>query len=65
MQADALLLCQYNIFEAELIWKFNNNIEPVASKDVIRVGQLFNRATTLLWDCFMVCGLTALIVISL
>lgn len=49
MQADALLLCKYNIFGT----KFNlDSIESsriVASKEIIRVGHLFNKSITLLW----------------
>lgn len=33
-------------------------------KNTIRIGQLFNKTTSLLWDCFSVCGLKRLIVIE-
>ncbi|XP_055325860.1 uncharacterized protein LOC129579717 [Sitodiplosis mosellana] len=58
LQADALLLCQYNIFEGKFDLESINIDETVVSKEVIRVGQLFSRTITLIWDCFMVCGLS-------
>lgn len=61
MQADAVLMCQYDI-EAGVDLKAIKVNEGAEIKDVIRVGQLFNRTVTLIWDCFTVCGLNKLIV---
>lgn len=49
MQADALLLCQYNIFEEGIDLKSINVDETIVTKDIIRVGQLFNRTIYLIW----------------
>lgn len=64
LMADTVLISQYNIFElstnldAIIVDETNINTES------IRSGQLFNRTITMLWDCFMVCGLKRFIVMS-
>lgn len=65
LMADALLVSQYNILGMGI------NLDAVTidvlnvNKEAIRIGQLFNRIITLLWDCFMVCGLKRFIVMLL
>lgn len=64
MQADALLMSQYDIFESNIdLQTISIKDETKVGKDRIRIGQLFNRTITLLWDCFAVCGLKRFIVI--
>ena len=48
-QADALLLCQYNIFDVGINLESINIEETTVTKDIIRVGQLFNRTIYLIW----------------
>lgn len=63
MQADVVLMCQYDIEAGVNVQAIKIN-ESAENKEVIRVGHLFNRTVTLIWDCFMVCGLDKFIVIS-
>lgn len=63
MQADVVLMCQYDIEAGVNVQAIKIN-ESDENKEVIRVGHLFNRTVTLIWDCFMVCGLDKFIVIS-
>lgn len=63
MQADALLVSQYNILQDEIDLHKFNFIDSAISTENIRIGQVFVRAISLLWDCFAVCGLQAYLVI--
>lgn len=62
LEADALLTTQYNIFENDIDLAAIITDQSSVENNTIRIGQLFNRTTTLLWDCFTVCGLKELIV---
>lgn len=64
LQADALLMSHVNIIEKEIDLATIDINSLCVDKDTIRVGQLFNRVITLLWDAFMVCGLKKFIVSS-
>ncbi|XP_031622333.1 uncharacterized protein LOC116340170 [Contarinia nasturtii] len=54
LQANAILKTQYDFLEKR---KFLPSMKPNLNRESIRVGQLFNKTNTLLWDCFTVCGL--------
>lgn len=62
MAADALLLSQHNILELSFNLDIVICVESEVKKESIRIGQLFNRTMTLLWDCLTVCGLKSFIV---
>lgn len=64
LQADALLMSHVNIIEKEIDLATIDINSLCVGKDTVRVGQLFNRVITLLWDAFMVCGLKKFIVSS-
>lgn len=62
--ADAFLTTQYDIFERGIDLKAIVTDPSSVDGQIIRMAQLFNKTTTLLWDCFCVCGLNRFIVIS-
>lgn len=62
LMADTVLLTQFHIQESGLaVDEVPTQISYILTESV-RVGHIFNRIITLLWDCFMVCGLKTFIV---
>lgn len=60
--ADTVLIAQYHIGEMHLS---ANGIRTDVSNigtEAVRIGHMFNRVNTLIWDCLMVCGLKTFIV---
>lgn len=64
LMADTILVTQYDIQETvSKVYAISTQVPNIRTES-IRIGHLFNRIITLLWDCFMVCGLKAFIVSS-
>lgn len=62
MMADTILVAQYHIQEKGLAGdELTTQISNIGT-ECVRVGHMFNRVISLLWDCFMVCGLKLFIV---
>lgn len=60
--ADTVLVAQFHIQEMGLAAdEVPTQISHILTESV-RIGHMFNRTITLLWDCFMVCGLKTFIV---
>ena len=57
MAADTILVAQYHIQEMGLIVDESpTHISHIQTESVC-IGHMFNRIISLVWDCFMVCGL--------
>lgn len=63
LEADSLLASQFDIIQCNVNPEEIHVSESIDHRGAIRVGHLFNRTTTLLWDCLLVCGLEKYIVI--
>lgn len=62
LMAVTILVTQLQIQESDLaLEQFPTQISHIRTENV-RVGHMFNRIVSLLWDCFMVCGLKQFIV---
>lgn len=62
LMADTMLVAQYHIQEKGLAgMPTDTHISNIRTESV-RIGHLFNRINTLIWDCLMVCGLQTFIV---
>lgn len=60
--ADTVLVAQYHIQEMGFeVHEIPTEISNIRTESV-RIGHMFNRINTLIWDCLMVCGLEAFIV---
>lgn len=59
--ADTVLVAQYHLQELKLNVNVYTQIANIHTESV-RIGHLFNRTNTLIWDCLMVCGLKSFIV---
>lgn len=60
--ADAILVAQYHIQKMKLaLGGIHTDLSNIRIKHV-RIGHMFNRINTLIWDCLMVCGLKSFIV---
>lgn len=61
MEADAILLAEFTIHERR-VEQISVRGPRAYDKDMIRMGQIFNRTADLVWECFTVCGLANFLV---
>lgn len=61
MEADAILLAEFSIYEKR-VGHISVRGPRAYDKDMIRMGQIFNRIADLVWECFTVCGLADFLV---
>lgn len=64
LMADTVLVAQHHIQELKMA--VNGRNQPMEITDIrtesVRIAHMFNRITTLIWNCLTVCGLKAFIV---